>query len=535
MRERDKVMVLLTRSMRLLILALLLWTMAVFTARAAPDRPTWRQNLICEPAVQKYRGVEYCTGADGQVHVIVVDLHSPGVRLEYLIAQGVDRNNRYGECKDVNIPRWGPVRGGCADPDNPAYYPVMSLDQAVRRYPNAAAVIDSDYGAGTQDEPRSREHGPEGFTVVRGDRLDGPANGDTDNNAEGRPWLAVSRDVPLRAELWQFPKGQDEGSKPDWIYTGVGGAPWLVWDGEVVREQIRNCANARSGSCRPGVDQTAVGLSQDRRWLFLIVDVRKGQLLDTARFMRAQLDAWDAIKFDGGGSSQLWYGGLPANRRFVTRGDGRRLSQYLAVIAEPGSGIEDTAGALPLSARPTSPLFFDLVLPGETARIRIEVQNTGTVTWDPAQGIELRRVWKDVISPVVESYPLPHPVPPGETVAWDIELNTGGARFTTLRYRLYQGNTPFGPEIGAVVITLPEQLKGQEQRLREAIERELKEWQQRAEEELDRLLEEFKAWLLDLIRRELERQTKRWLDKICGSNAVLLVGGLLVALRRRRR
>ena len=72
-------------------------------------------------------------------------------------------------------------------------------------------------------------------------------------------------------------------------------------------------------------------------------------------------------------------------------------------------------------------------------------------------------------------------------------------------------------------------------RLREAIERELKEWQQRAEEELDRLLEEFKAWLLDLIRRELERQTKRWLDKICGSNAVLLVGGLLVALRRRRR
>jgi hypothetical protein len=109
-----------------------------------------------------------------------------------------------GECRDVNVPRYGPIRGGCADPDNPAYYPVLSLEDAARRYPNTAAVINSDCGAGTQGSPGEfRGHGPEGLTVVRGDRLDGPANGDV-NNAVRRPWLAVSRDAPLRAELGQW-------------------------------------------------------------------------------------------------------------------------------------------------------------------------------------------------------------------------------------------------------------------------------------------------------------------------------------------
>ncbi len=37
--------------------------------------------------------------------------------------------------------------------------------------------------------------------MVRGERLDGPANGDTDDNAVRRPWLAVSRDAP-RGPSW---------------------------------------------------------------------------------------------------------------------------------------------------------------------------------------------------------------------------------------------------------------------------------------------------------------------------------------------
>jgi hypothetical protein len=407
----------------------------------------------------------------------------------------------------------------------------MSLGRAVElaqeRDPNTATVINSDYGAGTQDEPQSREHGPEGFTVVRGDRLDGPANGDTDNNAVRRPWLAVGRDAPLRVELGRLTT--DNGSKPDWVYSSIGGGPWLIRNGVIQQEDIRTCKNT-PGSCYDGAAQTAAGLSQDQRWLFLVVDERRGELIELAQFIWEQLAAWDAIKFDGGGSSQLWYGG-----RTITPGDGRQISQYLAVIAEPGAGIQDTVAVPGLSAQATSPLFFDLVLPGETAHLRIEVRNTGQTTWQPGQGIELRRVWKDVVSPVVESYPLLYTVRPGETVAWDVALNTGGSPFTVLRFQMHQGNAPFGPEIGAVVVSLPEELKTQEEKIRRAIEEQLQEWRQQAEQELDQRLEEFQKQLLELIRRELERQARRWIDEICGGSAMLLGGMLLLALRQHQR
>lgn len=319
------------------VLVLLIWTGHATDARAASDDPPWRQHLSCDPAIQKYRGMEFCTGATGQVYVTVVDLRSPDVRLEYVITEGRNKSGQIGECQDVNIPQYGPVRGGCADPNNSAYYPVMTLDKAVElaknRDVNAAVVIDSDYGAGTQGNPgQFRGHGPEGLTVVRGDRLDGPANGDTDNNAVNRPWLAVGSKTPLQVELGQLT--HDDGGKADWIYTGVGGGPWLIRSGAIQTEDIVSCRNT-PGSCYDGAVQTAVGLSKDRRWLFLVIDARKGKLLDMAQFMNEQLTAADAIKFDGGGSSQLWYAG-----QIISHGDGRELSQYLAVIAPPGSGIE---------------------------------------------------------------------------------------------------------------------------------------------------------------------------------------------------
>jgi hypothetical protein len=84
---------------------------------------------------------------------------------------------------------------------------------------------------------------------VRGNRIDGRAMEDIDNNAERRPWLAIGEASPLRAEFGQFPSGADDGGKPDWIYTGVGGAPWLIRDGEIDSEEISTCRNAYSHSC----------------------------------------------------------------------------------------------------------------------------------------------------------------------------------------------------------------------------------------------------------------------------------------------
>ena len=330
--------------MSLLSLLILAFLLGIFVEPSFAQEPAipWLENLDCDRAVQKFRGVEYCTGMDGNAHVIVVDLHEPGVRLEYIIAEGVDRDGvGPSECKDVN--RWQKTNfaPGCNDPANPEYYPVMSLVDAVRRNGDTAAVIDSDYGARTLGGDESRDHGPEGFTVVRGNRIDGPAMEDGDNNAERRPWLAIGEDSPLRAEFGQFPSGADDGSKPSWVYTGVGGAPWLIRDGEIDSDEISTCKNAEPHSCNSPVAQTAYALSQDGRWLYLLSVVGQNAQ-GTAQFLKEQIIPWQAIKVDGGGSSQLWWGGLPADNledKVVLPGDRRSLSQYLAVIAEPGSGI----------------------------------------------------------------------------------------------------------------------------------------------------------------------------------------------------
>jgi len=256
-------------TVRLFILSLLFLLISPTSviAQEANDEPPWYRNLSCEDNQQQYQGVEYCTDLDGRAHVLVIDLEDrSGIRFEYIIASGIDRNGNFGPCGDVNIPRWssGP---GCAVPNNVTYYPIMSLTEAVGRFPNAAAVINTDYGAGSQDEPASRGHGPEGLTIIAGDRLDGPLpNGpnDTDNNAVKRPWIAISETAPFQVLFDQL--DSDDGSKPEgWMYTAVGGAPWLIRNGQKQTDQINNCTNAEPWSCQSTTAQTAVAISQDRR------------------------------------------------------------------------------------------------------------------------------------------------------------------------------------------------------------------------------------------------------------------------------
>lgn len=323
-----------------LLLLMTLSNTHVVMAQDQDNELPWRQNLTCDPAHQEYQGVEYCTGLNGRAHVLVVDLHDEsGIRFEYVIAEGRNNDGEFGECRDVNIPKWS--RGpGCYDPNNDSYYPVMSLSEAVGRYsPATTAIINTDYGARTPD---LREHGPEGLTVIRGDRIDGPLpNGpnDTDDNAMLRPWLAISEHAPFQILFDQLES--DDGSKPEkWMYTAFGGAPWLIRSGDKQEKDIRECKNARgTHPCTSTVAQTAVAVSENGRWLYLVV-ANGVDANDIADFMLETMQPWEAIKLDGGGSSQLWYGGLPEGQRVADRGDGRHLSQYLAIIAPPGDGID---------------------------------------------------------------------------------------------------------------------------------------------------------------------------------------------------
>ena len=338
----------LVKAICCLMLLALLSAISFAAVHAQGDLPVWVENLVCDPVAQKYQGVVYCTGvissSKGQsytAHVIVVDLNSSGVQIEYALPEGINGQGVTSECKDVNrsTKYLDPPRGpGCNDPDNQDWYPVMTLEKAVRSLnnPNLAVVINGDYSACTTIGCKGyRDHGPEGLTVVKGNRLDGPKMGDRDNNIVNRPWLAIGQNTPLRAELHQY--RSDDGSLPyDWIYTGIGGAPWLIQNGEITESAIRSCDGA-PGSCYDSASQTAVGLTRDKRWLFFVLGVKPEKLLYLARFMNEKLDVWQAIKFDGGGSSQLYYAG--ASEPFIERGDRRLLTNYLAIIALPGRGI----------------------------------------------------------------------------------------------------------------------------------------------------------------------------------------------------
>jgi hypothetical protein len=328
----------------ILFLALLFCSMiCTIPVRAQEDKPIWWQNLDCKQENQRFSGIEYCTGKPPvtNIYVVIIQLDSPGIKVEYLIPDGIDGNGIEGECKDVNRSTKRLGGPGCDDLKNRNWYPVMSLQDAVKKAadPTLAFVINGDYSACTSSQQGCgkdyREHGPEGLTVVGGERLDGPKNGDGDNNIVRRPWMSINESSPLRAEFHQ--NRSDNGALPyDWIHTGIGGAPWLIQNGTPSTGAINSCEGA-PGSCYPGASQTAVGLSLDKKWMFFVLAVEPKTLLDVATFMDEKLDVWQAIKFDGGGSSQLYYAG--AENPYIETGDARPLTNYLAVYAQSGSGI----------------------------------------------------------------------------------------------------------------------------------------------------------------------------------------------------
>lgn len=325
------------------IVFLLTTCLLVQPASAQDDQPPWMEALSC--ADPKYDGIVYCQASisnrnttTSAVHVVAVNLKTPGIRFEYALPEGVNgQTGKIGVCQDVNRKEKGSV--GCDQPGNPNYYPLIPFDVAANRFENTAVVVTADYGAHDGKEPASRDHGAEGLTIVQTNRLDGPLMNDGDNGAVGRPWLEISEFPDQNVRIGQL--STDGGEKPDaWAYTALGGAPWMIQNGVVTEGEITNC-NAAAGSCYPRASQVAVGLTSDHSWLFLVVmerpqpnlDKSPTPLLDLAYFMRDELEVYKAIKLDGGGSTKLQYGGVN-----IYIDSGRALSQYLVVIAEPSSG-----------------------------------------------------------------------------------------------------------------------------------------------------------------------------------------------------
>ena len=128
--------------------------------------------------------------------------------------------------------------------------------------------------------------------------------------------------------------------------SGVGGGPWLVQDGTPRTEDIQNCGGLSINSCQAGKAQSAVGITKDNRWLFFVFTPQSSNLNNLATMMAKKLDVDRAIKFDGGGSTELWYNRDNGSKNIIS--STRKLSQFLAILANPRNGI-------PISQKPACP------------------------------------------------------------------------------------------------------------------------------------------------------------------------------------
>jgi len=519
----------------------------------------WRGNLTCPSEHQVREGALYCTGTDSKqhpVHVLVVDLTIPSLRFEYIIPKGAsDGHDGVQECRDPNRPEWGGPAQGCFVPGNRGLYPRIELPEAIERArevrssPPLAAVVNGDYGA------HNGNHGPEGLLVIRGERLDGADRCDDDYNAALRPWLGLGEKIDpetgrLPATITRLER--DSSPVPAWLYTGVGGGPWLVRDGEVYPgardcqgdgilhqiDPVVGCTGNEkatpnppkeegydSGSCRTA-PHTAAGISQDERWLFLAVSTGADHPDVLAQFMKNQLGAWNALKFDGGGSSQLWFSGS-SPIRIDPLGEEPHLSNYLALYGPSGNGIE-----LPLEAMSVERVYYQVITSGETARFTLEVENTGDYSWLLEDGVELR--WQPffALSPKVESLLLEGRVAPGEVATWQWQASSSGAVYE--RFQMYQKGDPFGTDFAVIVVRIPEGWEEKREELEKEIQELVDEWKAKGEEELDKLIEELKKRAEEMLKGFLERLIREICSSLCGSPGMAMTL-LAIALAYRQR
>jgi len=483
----------------------------------------------------------------------------------------------------------------CTDPKNcgesqncpakTAKYPVVTLSEAVKlaqkRVENKtfdvtvplAAIINADYAA----SPDDRGHGPEGLLVVRGQRLDRPDLCDDDFNAALRPSLSLGKTVNpatglIPAQIARLEKGS--GPLMDKTYTGVGGGPWLVEDGKVNKnadecesgdtgkwlstpEPVTGCTGGgkadkekaapaskieRYGSSCYSTWHSAAGLSGDGRWLFLVMNDKQGTDPEQlAGFMLERLGVRNALKFDGGGSAHLWFQGKGQAIALDPKHegtDGRALSSYLAVFASQGYGIR-----LPLQATTPERVFTKVRTDDESVEFKLKFTNTGSYTWMPDDNIGI--LGPGAISFVGDptkrnlAFKITKPVQPGQAVEYTWKELASGLAFA--RFQMAQDGEPFGQDVQVIVLTVPQSMKGQAEKLQRELDRIVAEAKAKGEEGLNNIVAEVQKWfvkqgqnLLNQLAGEVEKRMKGLVDSLCGAAVLPLLPLLGFVLWRRR-
>jgi uncharacterized protein YigE (DUF2233 family) len=325
----------------------------------------------CESA---YDGITYCVEDGGDIHVVVIDLNHPNIRFEMVMADdvtSVDTTHR------------------------------ERIEEMVAR----AAYQDQEIVIAVNADYFGQDHGPEGLTVKNGRRLDDDGGQRQNPYALWRSSLAISRLNRVSLGRKSAEELADPRAYRERFYNAVGGGPLILNHGVIIPNTVA-CLLERFpiGACRRTI-QTAAGVSEDGRWLYLAV----GEGRDIEGFARLLRDygAFTAIKLDGGGSSQLWYDGR-------MRHDSERSVGNALLVLYNSVPRHD--------ARFRSPVNFPVVEPGERVAIDFEIHNTGFLDWEPDLGYRFKNVqgWP-VLGPAYQR--LPKPIPAGRVLLSSLTIN----------------------------------------------------------------------------------------------------------------
>lgn len=351
-------------------------------------------------------GITYCVEDRGDTHLLIVDLTNPRLRVQTVMANGV---------LDV----WPPEEQR-----------ERVIDIAKRyRDEDVVIAVNADYfGWG---------RGPEGPTVVQGQRLDTAETIAANPSEYRRSTLALSRSGKAAVTHLTPIDLLDPSAYRDLLFNAVSGGPIILLNGQPLPEDL-SCFidNIPVASCRRD-RQTVAGVDEQGTTLYLAVSTQRSTR-GMAELLR-DYGAFNALKLDGGGSSQLWYRG-----RTLVKSD-REVANALLVFVE-----DRPRHAAQLLKRPPVPLLNA----GESTTLDVPLRNTGYLGWTVDRLYGLGRISGSIGAASFARLMSDVPPTAESTVSVPIEI-AGPPGVYTSTWRMLQPFEEFGPTVPINAVVLP--------------------------------------------------------------------------------
>jgi len=350
--------------------------------------------------------IMYCVEDGGNTHVLIVDLTNPRLRVQTVMANDV---------LDV----WPPdeEREGVVD--------------MAQRYRDEGVVIavNGDYfGAG---------RGPEGPTVVHGQRLDTAETIAANPSEYRRSTLALSRSGTAAVAHLPPIDLLDPAAYRDLLFNTVSGGPIILLNGQPLPEELSCFVDGIPvNACRRD-RQTAAGVDEQGTTLYLVVSTQRSTR-GLAELLR-DYGAFNALKLDGGGSSQLWYRG-----RTLVKSD-REVVNALLVFAE-----DRPRHAAQLLKRPS----VQLLNAGESITVDVPLRNTGYLDWTVDRWYGLGQISGTLGT--ASFVRLGSDVPPTAAITLSVPIEiTGPPGVHTSTWQMLYPFEQFGPPVPLNAVVVP--------------------------------------------------------------------------------